>query len=809
MTRFARPLAVALISASTLAYEILLVRVFAIEHFSHFAYMAIGVAMLGYGVSGTVLAVIRRPDARTAERWFVRAAIATPLALITSAALVHQIPLDATQLLWDAWQWPRLAAVYLLLALPFGVGAFAILLAIVLDSDRPGGIYGASFLGAGLGAVLAVLILWILFPVRALAVPAVLAGLGAVSAVQRSAGKGGAAFAWGALVLAAGVLARPLWNLEITSYKGLPQVEAYPDARRVAERTSPLGWVVAVDAAAFRHAPGLSLSYRGEFPEQTALFVDGQLAGAVSRWGVDGAATEILDWLPSAAPYVLDDRREVLVLGAGGGIEIWNALEHGARRVTAVELQPDIVDLSRSLVEEPGRAARRAAVEWEIGDARSFLARSRDEYDLITLGPGSAFGTGATGVLSLDEDFLHTVEAYVGYLERLSDDGVLAITRWVTTPPRENVRVVLTAAEALRQFASPEVVASGLVVIRSWATATVMVRPSGFDRREIEALGTWSAQRRFDLDWRPGAGEPGAQFNVLEEPTLYRAAAAAAAGPDSTASFLAGQAFDVAPVHDTRPYPHHFLKPSSVGAFVRSSRGSWLPFAEWGYIALLATLTQSVILATVLMIVPAAFRVGRTGARRWVWLVSYFTAIGLAYLAAEIAAIQQLNLLLGHPVYAVAAVLAAFLTFSGVGSAWSDRVAAARGSVVCLTLAGMLVLAAGLLLGLVHLLQPAHLLVRGAVAIAVLAPLAFLMGLPFPLGLRHFAGEDTAGVAWAWAANGFASVAATPLAALIALEAGSRVLFAVAAAAYAVAAAVQSLGGRAGAELTGRSAAVT
>jgi len=787
VTRYARPLAVTFLSASTLAYEILLVRVFAIEQFYHFAYMAIGVAMLGFGASGTLVA-LARPQPAQAARWFVWAAMLTPVALVASALLVHQVPLDATQLPWDAGQWPRLALVYLLLALPFGVGALAVLLALTLEPQRTGWIYGASFLGAGLGAALAVAVLWLVFPVRALAVPALVASLGAVSAApvattRRTVVKG---CAWATLLLGIVVFVRPPWRLDITPYKGLPQVEAFPDARRIAEGTSPLGWVVAVEASAFRHAPGLSLAYAGAFPRQTALFVDAEIAGAVSDWSGEDAALAILDWLPSALPYSLDDRGAVLVVGAGGGLEVWNALAHGAQRVKALELDPQLVRLGGWL-DSPVVSSELSRVEWVIGDARSYVARSRERFDLISVGAGRAFGTSAAGVHALNEDFLHTAEAYVSYLERLSDDGVLAITRWLTVPPRENLRVILTAAEALRRHA-PGAVARGLIVARSWATGTVLVKPSGFSDQDVQLLAAWARARRFDLDWYPGIVVPGTAFNVLDEPMLFRAAAAAVAGPDSAAHFAAAYPFDVAVADDARPYPHHFLRAGALRSLLAGSRGSWLPFAEWGYLALLATLVQSVILAALLMLVPAALRARGAGSRSWLRLVGYFSAIGLAYLAAEVAAIQQLNLLLGHPVYAVAAVLSVFLICSGAGSAWSDRQPATRGWIVGAMLAGMLVVYGGLLLGLIHLLQPTQLALRAAAALSVLAPLAFLMGMPFPLGLRSLAGVDTGSLAWAWAANGFSSVVATPLAALIALEAGSRTLFLAAAAAYAGAA---------------------
>ncbi len=782
MTRHGRPLAVAFISAGTLAYEILLVRVFAIEQFHHFAYMAISVAMLGFGASGTFLA-LAAPGRERAERWFTWAALLTPVALVASAALVHQVPLDATQLPWDAWAWPPLATVYLLLAAPFAVGAAVVLLALTLEPQRVGALYGASFLGAGLGAGLALAVLWVALPERALATPALAASVGALGAVPLAARrKLAGAVAVANLALVAAVLARPFWRIEVTPYKGLPQVEAFPDARRVAERASPLGWVVAVDASAFRHAPGLSLLYRGVFPRQTALFVDGQTAGAVNHWEGTDAATAILDWLPSAAPYALGGRDDVLVIGAGGGTEIWNALTHDAATVTAIELHPELLKLSGWA--DAARLTAGARVVTATGDARSYVARSRDEFDLVTLSAGVGFGTSAAGVHALNEDFLHTVEAYVSYLERLSDDGVLAITRWLMVPPRETVRVILTAGEALRRVA-PENMIDKLIVMHSWATTTVLVKPSGFRADELHELMRWAAERRFDLDWYPGVEGPATGYNALEEPVLFRAAAAAIGGGEGAERFAAGYPFRVSPVGDARPYPHHFLRAGSLTAFLGSDRGSWLAFAEWGYVALFATLVQSVILAGLLMILPVLARARTTVTRGWLRLIGYFLAIGLAYLGAEVAAIQQLNLLLGHPVYAVAAVLAAFLICSGLGSAWSDGRPESYAGLSGFVLAGTLGSCALLLLGLVHLLGAAPLFVRAAAAMLVLAPLAFVMGIPFPVGLRLLARGRPEGVAWAWAANGFASVVATPLAALVALELGSKMLFLVAAAAYA------------------------
>ncbi len=441
--------------------------------------------MLGFGAAGALLALSGRIQPRTAEKWFPRVAVLAAASLIVSPALVHQTPLDATQLAWNLGQWPRLALVYVLLALPFGIGALAIVLALNAEPQRPGKVYGASFVGSGLGTVAGVGILWLVNPVRALALPALLASVGAASAAHqplRAATR--RVVGWATVFVAALVLAYPLWRLDPTPYKGLPQVEAYPDARRVAEPTSPLGWIAAVEARAFRHAPGLSLAYRGEFPTQLALFVDGELAGAATAWPDDSSRFAVLDWLPSALPYALDSLERVLVVGAGGGIEVSNALAHRARSVTAVELLPDLVALTRTFPPGPTNDRNDPRISWVIADARAFTASTRETFDLVTLGPTAGLGTAAAGVHALNEDFLHTVQAYVGYLELLRGGGVLAITRWLTIPPRETVRVILTAAEALRRVV-PEQVSTGLVVARSWGTATVLAKPSGFTPQEI------------------------------------------------------------------------------------------------------------------------------------------------------------------------------------------------------------------------------------------------------------------------------------------------------------------------------------
>ncbi|HUM10630.1 MAG TPA: hypothetical protein VLT82_06745 [Myxococcaceae bacterium] len=792
------PLAVALLSAATTGYEILLVRLFGVEQFHHFASMAIGVALLGLGASGTLGALWPPADSGEAERRLRTAAAATALALVVAPWMSHRLNVEPTQLPFESGQWVRLAGLVAVLSVPFLAGGLATLTSLVLAPGRTGRLYGASFAGGALGVALALLVLFRLPPAKSLVLPPALAALGALTLGWRTL-SGQVAAAAG--LLGAVLFLGPSWDVQLTPYKSLPQLSALPGAGLVAERFSPLGWVLAMEAPSFHLAPGLSLTFFGSFPRQTALLVDGDLVGAATDLTDPGVAA-LAAALPASVPYALAERRRVLLVGVGDGLDLEAALEAGAERVVTLEPNPDVLRLARQLGQL--KFWQSGLLDDRVGQARAVLARGRETFDLISLAPATGHGASVGGVRALEEDFLHTVDAYELLLRNLEPEGVLSVTTWLSTPPRESVRAVLTVAAALGRLGHPPPLR--MIVLRSWGTVTVLARKVAFSAGELSRVRALAQERGLDLDWPLEEHSSALPFNVLDDPSLRQAAAVAARSPEDMARFATGYPFDVAPMDDARPYPHHFLRLESIPVLVRGARGSWLPFAEWGPLAMVATLVQTTLVAVLLLVVPVAVWGRRTERNApWWTLLGYFGALGFAYLAAEMAAIQQLGLLLGHPVYAVAAVLVTFLLCSGLGSAVSDRLQPSAGRGVCVLLAVVLAALALGLLGLVHRLEPVAGPVRIIAGLVALAPAAFLMGMPFALGARRLAPQSGA-LAWAWASNGFASVVAAPLSALVALELGSRVLLVAAAAAYTVAASVLTLAGRRGSSWATRTA---
>ena len=798
--------AVALISAAALAFEILLVRLLSIAQWHHFAHMIISLALLGYGVSGTALALARQRLVRQPARWFAAGCIAFAVSAPTAFALAQRVPLNVLELAWDLGQWPLLALVYLLLAVPFVFAGGAIGLALATAGDRIGRVYRSDLIGAGIGTVVVVGVLFVLEPGACLRIVA-LAGLVAAAVATVRLRRRGVALAAIAAVAAALLLMPEEWTRPVPSpHKGLPMALTVPDAEVIASRTSPLGTLTVVQSPTipFRHAPGLGMFAPSAPAEQLGVFTDAGDMSVITR--LDGEPRDLayLDHQTAALPHHLRRGGRVLVLGAGGGGEVLRALALGAGHVDAVELDPQMVDL----LEGPfrgysGGLYSRPDVTVHVTEARSFAQATDESFDVISIALLDSFTAASAGLHAIGESSLYTVEAFELFLRRLAaDGGLLAVTRWLRVPPRDSLKLIATAALALQRLGIEDP-GRHMAVIRGWQTVTLVVGPVPLSARDIDVVRRFSADRGFDLVHLPAMlPEEANRHAVLDQP-LFFDGAAGLLGPDRD-RFLAAYRFDVAPATDDRPYFFHFLKTSTLLDLVGDRTGGGFGLIDWGYPVLLATIVQALLLSLLLVVGPlmAARTGGRpetVGSDRGCWrrgtLVVYFVALGLAFLFVEMSFIQRFQLFLGHPLYAVAVTLAGFLVFAGLGSgaaAWWTRLCGgpARAVVGAVILIATFATATLVLQELFfEHVAGAGRAVRIAVALVLVAPVATCMGLPFPIALTDVSQRAPALVPWAWGINGCASVLAATLAALLALHAGFTVVIGAALGFYGVAAA--------------------
>lgn len=780
------PLAsVAVISSAALANEILLTRFFAIVHWHHFAYMMISLALLGFGASGTFLALARRWLLQHYAQAFIANLVLFGVFSVLGPLVAQSLPFRAEELLWNPWQPLWLVLAYLVLSTPFFCAANAIGLALVAHRGQAGRIYAADLVGAGIGSLLILGALYVTPPEQALKLLAAAGFIAAViaSTELRLQSRNWLAASFVGVILIASIphaWLRP----EPGPYKSLSQALQVTGARIITERSSPLGRVTVIESprVPLRHAPGLSLTSSSEPPLQLGLFSDGDNMDAITAASDDAQRLAFLAETTSALAYRVAKPQSVLVLGAGGGLEIQRARYLGARRIEAIEinsqvarlLASDFRDYTGRLVEQPGVSAH-------VGDARGFLEANNRRYDLIQM---SLVGSAGAGLSGLNEDYLHTVEAVQLYYRRLTPGGLLSITRYVQVPPRDGLKLLATAIEALRASGVKDP-GSRLLMIRSWQTVTLLVKNSEVTDTEIESMREFCDQHAFDAAWFAGMRREQANlYNELPLPWFYDGARALLSADSDR--FLAAYPFDIRPATDDRPYFQNFFRWSSFAeAWTAKGRGG-MALLEAGYVVLVATVVQAVLAAIVLIVLPLVVlgKQGRDRGIRWRVLV-YFTSIGIAFLFIEIAFLQKLLLFVNHPTVALAVVLATFLIGAGAGSAWTVRAdgedARRRLGIAVVGIIFLGVLYSVLFDPLLASFSGWPLIARAGAAVLLLAPLAFLMGVPFPLALREL--EEPL-VPWAWGINGCASVVSPALATLLAIDLGFTVVLWLALALY-------------------------
>ncbi len=774
-----------LVSGAAVGYEIALTRYFAVAKWSEYGYWVISIVMVGFALSGVTIALVRD--------WAVRHGPALlralPAALVLTAAGGYYAatanPFNPLQLQNAATYAPQLGniALYYAVLLPFFfLTGLYISLTFVLNEDRIGTVYGFDLTGAGAGAALVLLLMTVLHPFHL--VPALLAVLAASSLfgakpVRMALAAGLALVASEAVLLLDG-------RADYNDFKAIYAPLHVPDARQVAEVRSPRGVYALLDDFTERVDTDVSnnagmLGVPGP-PQALGLYRDGGRIAALPRpGGADAAyAPAALD----ALPYRLLPGADVLLGGASGGFRVQQALVLGARSVVALEPDPVLLDaLRHGLGPSPALA----------GDKR------------VRLSPDSPLAiSGTYDLVDLSGDFLEaaeangaafTAEAMAGYLRALRPGGLVSIPVSIREFPVYAVRVLATVRRALLDagVADP---AAHVVVYRSAWNLRILFGNQAWTAERIAAARAFCDERSFDVSYYPGIDVAAARAGIyndlpavnFESGEVDSGGGSADAVADEAGLVLRGEpspsqtSFNLRPITLDRPFYYAILRLEHLPSILQ--RLEILPQPEVGQLVNLAVLAQAVVIALLVLAVPlfaprvAGQRSGRGSARPAVLRpVLYFASLGLGFLFIEIFLIEKASLYLNDRTSAFALVLTGMLVFSGLGSLLADRVRQVGILLAAVVVVGWCVLA---LLGLEPFLLATLGLpwaARAVILLALVAPVSIALGLPFPLGLARAGASGGGLLPWAWGLNGAFSVVATPLANLLAVQAGfDRVL---------------------------------
>lgn len=773
------------VSCVVIGLELCLMRELALRFWEHLGWLVISVALLGFGVSGTLLVLVHRFC--TISRSYLQFAslLCLALSLPLCIRLADLIDLDLIQMIWQpamAWQ---VGALELALGMPFVFAGVYIGLAL---QDRPEwvpGNYGASFLGSGAGGLATILLLYIFSPRQLILTGGCLILALALLHAQTHLSRFYWALSWAVMIT---LIATTSYSSKIAEDKDLPQIQAMQESTILTSKTTPQGLLTLVDAPALHLAPGLALTAPVEVAPQYPLLMDGQVAGALYH-AENSSDFEFLDYTTMALPYHLATAQEVLVARDPGSDHTGLAVYHGAGRVTVLSTNAALNTLKLSETGDyKGYPYTTPEVQPKTATLRGFLHSFQNMFSLIVL---PTVGTDPGGLSATQPESDFTAETIALCLNSITGNGLLAVSTTAHVPPRESLRLLNMLAEAIRKNGGEP--RTRLAMIRNWSTVTLVAARKPFTQHQLETIRTFCTKRGFDLAWIPGLLDRQANIHHQLATPVYFHGAEKLLGPERE-SFIRNYLYDISAPDDNQPFFNSFGRWRGLHSLNEQLGKRGRAYVELGSFLLVAALAQALILSLLLVVtplVPVVGLPGRGGEQQTVIL--FFSALGFGFMFLEMGLLQRLTTYLAHPLWAAAAVLSGVLIFGGVGATlsghfrnrWQMRAIHFQAAVALIFTGVFLLL---LINPILDATEKYATPLRGAMALVLIAPLAILMGMLFPMGIKRLSDNRPSLIPWAWALNGFASVLATLLSPLLAMQWGFLSVFICGLCCYTVAA---------------------
>lgn len=778
-----------LISAAAVGFEIALTRFFAIASWSEYGYWVISITMVGFAVSGVVLSLFKDFFVRHSARLL----FLTPLLLLVTAAAGYYftigVPFNPLEF-QNPGQWgEQLTNIgkYYAALFPFYflTGTYISLYFVTFQADIPK-IYGADLIGAGAGSLLVLMLMFWLHPFYLLVgLLPLLAIAGFYHLPARRRPRLIYFMALAAAVIGSELVVLRYNQADFNEYKAIYPPLNVQGNRIVDEIRSPRGYFLVLDNFTERLDVDLSNNFKTlgakGTPSTLGLYADGNRLTSLRKPGDE--SLEYLRASLDAFPYEVARVPDVLLIGTRGGFRVREALKLGAGKVTALEPDATLYALLKTRGHHPALDDPR--VQLRSASPAEIAAEGRARFDIIDI---------ASDFLNQADvnKYVFTVEAVQANLGLLRDDGVLSVPVSIREYTVYAIKMLATVREALVRdgVAAPE---RHVIVYRSSWNVRILVSKQPFSPATIAKLRRFADDRSFDTSYFPGIrGQaikvwndlPGISFANQTVEVSDRASDslrddALRLFADRDGSWLRGHFFRLEPSTHDRPFFYSILDLGKLDTILK--RIEAIPREEIGYLINVAVLVQSVILALLVLGLPLLrYRRGtHPKAKSIVKSILYFAGLGLGFLFMEIWLIDKAAWFLSDRTYAFAIVLTVMLVSSGIGSALAGRFTDNPRQGLTYASVGIftwVIVMAMILDPLLQALLGWPLPLKVAVLVVLSAPLGVALGFPFPLGLTLFRGKNSHFLPWAWSLNGSFSVVATPLANLLAVSAGYKLV---------------------------------
>jgi hypothetical protein len=412
----------------------------------------------------------------------------------------------------------------------------------------------------------------------------------------------------------------------------------------------------------------------------------------------------------------------------------------------------------------------RRDVKIVVEDGRSFIRRSHDRYQVLQATLVDTWASTAAGAFALSENNLYTTQAFTDYLRHLTDDGLMAFTRWGFVPPRESLRVVSLAVAGLAAVGENDaarhviVLREDLQKLHQWGTKdTILISRKPFSDADIAKVRQDVVTAKMDLVYFPGTTQDSAFRSLLTSPDRK--------------VFFDAYPFDVRPVSDDRPFFFYTVQARDLWNFVWNASRANADYKVNSALPLLFGLVAISIVATLVILSLPPLLLGSRlprvpGSLR---VLLFFLFIGAGYILIQVALIQKFVLFLGHPTYALTVIIFSMLLSSGAGSFLSKRIVKGepgRLGFVLFVITGAILVLSAVVTPVVESGVALPFPVRVLLSVLLICPVGFAMGMPFPTGLSLLERIMPASVRWAWAINAASSVMGSAAAMFLAIYLG-------------------------------------
>ncbi len=758
-----------LISFSIIVFELSLMRSLSYLKFSHFSYLVISIALLGFCASGTVISLFHESLLGRGERILPLFFIILTFTLSFCYILSWGLEPDSLFLFSAMEKVFSLFLYIILLFFPFfSAGMIAGIILFIYKEDT-GILYGMNLIGSGFGGGLVLILMFRMSPTDmpfAALVPAV---LGALLWIVNS--ESGIKRVLLGLMAILPVFLPVFWGThpEMDQFKAgayIRELEKQGLAELVCRRPGPMGMIECYSSSVFHDTFFAGLENPYPPPPQISILIDGNMAGTLfTSYSLEKEG--ILDYTPQAIPYKLIENPRVLLLGEVGGSNIWLARKMGASSITVVQPDSILIDLMKNeLLEFGGRVFSNGNIDIVFSDPRNFIEHTREIFDIIHISKAEGMPAFSGGLFSLQEDFLLTTESITRAISILSDRGVISVSRGTQVPPRDSLRLFSTFYSALEEKEGV-IPGDNIVQMQNYLASITLAFKSGVSPERLDKLIKASKKSGSSAVYYPGI--------KTSNPSVLQQGIALIVDRNSRA-LKEAYVFDVSAPTDSKPYFHHFFKLESLKWARNNFSFMFLFTSEIGYLVLLSVFATVGILSFILVIVPLAMLLKAGIGKEAVGTVPFFLMIGFGFMFFEMAYIQKISLFIGDPVISISAVIISILLFSGAGSIVQGLLHFGCRKRVKLASVFLFVI----MLLYVFLLDNFFLSVsfpqmtgRYLLSVLVLMPPSFFMGWFFATGLELLHHSNRKLVPLAWGVNGAASVMAVPLSTILMISFGS------------------------------------